>query len=65
MDADEQENCSLKNNIHLRVWGLPIIPEVHLKNMPKLKDFGKFLCIQGTVLRATQTHILEYMVIII
>ena len=28
--------------------------------MPRLKDFGKFLCIQGTVLRTTQVHILEF-----
>lgn len=60
----EEEGCSnylfAKENIHFRVMGLPHCPEVHRSTMPRLKDHGKFLCIQGTVIRTTQPRILEY-----
>ncbi|XP_046447049.1 DNA helicase MCM9-like [Daphnia pulex] len=60
LEDDEQMELVPKENIHFRVTGLPHCPEVHRSTMPKLKDHGKFLCIQGTVIRTTQQRVLEY-----
>ena len=49
-----------KEHIHFRVMGMPMCPEVHRSTIPRNQDFGKFLCIQGTVIRTTQARILEY-----
>ncbi|KAK4021120.1 hypothetical protein OUZ56_003049 [Daphnia magna] len=58
--VEKQMELIPKENIHFRVTGLPHCPEVHRSTMPKLKDDGKFLCIQGTVIRTTQQRVLEY-----
>ncbi len=60
LEEEEQINLVPKDNIHFRVMGLPQCPEVHRSTMPRLKDHGKFLCIQGTVIRTTQQRVLEY-----
>jgi DNA helicase MCM9 len=60
LEDDEQMELVPKENIHFRVTGLPHCPEVHRSTMPKLKDHGKFLCIQGTVIRTTKQRVLEY-----
>lgn len=44
----------------MRYNRLPECPEVHRSTIPRLRDYGKFLCIQGTVIRTTQARILEY-----
>lgn len=59
-EEGEQTNLVMKENIHFRVMGLPDCPEVNRSTMPKLKDYGKFLCIQGTCIRTTQQKVLEY-----
>lgn len=57
---EKQNTLTLKENIHFRVTGLPHCPEVHRSTMPRLKDYGKFLCIQGTVIKTAQPRVLEY-----
>lgn len=55
------KSCLVKKKfIHFRVIGLPLSPDIDSSTMPKLKDNGKFLCIQGTVIKSSQPKILEY-----
>lgn len=51
---------TVKENVHCRISGLPQCPEVHRSTIPRLKDHGQFLCIQGTIIKTTQARILEY-----
>ncbi|XP_045496296.1 DNA helicase MCM9-like isoform X2 [Colias croceus] len=54
------EHCSLKRNVHARFFGLPVCPELHRIIFPKNVDLGCFLKVNGTVVRVTQTKMLEY-----
>lgn len=60
LEDEVQVNLVLKKNIHFRVVGVPHCPEVHRSTMPRLKDYGKFLCINGTVIKTSQPRVLEY-----
>lgn len=60
LEEDAQMNLIPKRNIHFRVVGLPHCPEVHRSTMPSIKDYGKFLCIYGTVIKTSQPKVLEY-----
>ncbi|CAG5046497.1 unnamed protein product [Parnassius apollo] len=51
---------SLKRNVHARFFGLPVCPELHRTIFPKNMDMGCFLKVSGTVVRVTQTKMLEY-----
>ncbi|CAK1579457.1 unnamed protein product [Parnassius mnemosyne] len=51
---------SLKRNVHARFFGLPVCPELHRTVFPKNVDMGCFLKVSGTVVRVTQTKMLEY-----
>ncbi|XP_022825987.1 DNA helicase MCM9-like [Spodoptera litura] len=52
--------CYLKRNIHARFFGLPVCPELHRTVFPKNVDLGCFLKVTGTVVRVTQSKMLEY-----
>ncbi|XP_021189530.3 DNA helicase MCM9 [Helicoverpa armigera] len=52
--------CFLKRNIHARFFGLPVCPELHRTVFPKNLDLGCFLKVTGTVVRVTQSKMLEY-----
>ncbi|KAM3967013.1 LOW QUALITY PROTEIN: uncharacterized protein ACR2FA_011898 [Aphomia sociella] len=50
----------LKRNVHARFYGLPVCPELHRTVFPKNVDLGCFLKVTGTVVRVTQSKMLEY-----
>ncbi|XP_023933953.2 DNA helicase MCM9 [Bicyclus anynana] len=50
----------LKRNVQARIYGLPVCPELHRTVFPKNVDIGCFLKVTGTVVRVTQTKMLEY-----
>ncbi|XP_038217935.1 DNA helicase MCM9-like [Zerene cesonia] len=54
------KHCSLKRNVHARFFGLPVCPELHRIIFPKNVDLGCFLKVNGTIVRVTQTKMLEY-----
>lgn len=55
-----KESLVKKPFIHFRVIGLPLSPDINSSTMPKLKDNGRFLCIQGTVIKTSQPKLLEH-----
>ncbi|CAH2085422.1 unnamed protein product [Euphydryas editha] len=50
----------LKRNVRARFFGLPVCPELHRTIFPKNVDLGCFLKVTGTVVRVTQSKMLEY-----
>lgn len=57
---DNGTEASFKNNVHCRVYGLPICPELHRNLFPKNYDANKFLQVSGTVVRISATKLLEF-----
>ncbi|NXB54654.1 MCM9 helicase, partial [Leucopsar rothschildi] len=51
---------SLKQNLHARVSGLPVCPELTREHIPKSKDVGHFLSVTGTVIRTSSVKVLEF-----
>ncbi|ESO09059.1 hypothetical protein HELRODRAFT_74084 [Helobdella robusta] len=49
-----------KKNIHCRVTGLPVCPELVRTRLPKCSDVGNFLCITGTVIRTGTVKLLDF-----
>lgn len=43
------EGCSIKRNIHCRIYALPICPELHRYLLPDNQDLGMFLQIAGNL----------------
>ncbi|XP_044762057.1 DNA helicase MCM9-like [Coccinella septempunctata] len=58
--ANNGISASTKNNVHCRVYGLPICPELHRNLFPKNCDANKFLQISGTVVRISASKLLEF-----
>ncbi|KAL4649122.1 DNA helicase MCM9 [Arapaima gigas] len=52
--------CQLKRNLHARISGLPVCPELTRVHIPKSRDVGHFLSVTGTVIRTSVTKVLEY-----
>ncbi|XP_074650251.1 uncharacterized protein LOC141905312 [Tubulanus polymorphus] len=52
-------NMLLKSNVHCRVTGLPLVPELTRETLPKTADLGRLLLITGTVIRAGPVKMLE------
>ncbi|XP_053469833.1 DNA helicase MCM9 [Ictalurus furcatus] len=50
----------MKRNLHVRVSGLPVCPEMTREHIPKARDVGHFLSVTGTVIRTSVTKVLEY-----
>ncbi|XP_074006380.1 DNA helicase MCM9 [Numenius arquata] len=51
---------SMKQNLHARVSGLPVCPELTREHIPKTKDVGHFLSVTGTVIRTSLVKVLEF-----
>ncbi|NXA76340.1 MCM9 helicase, partial [Thryothorus ludovicianus] len=59
-DSAEPAQLSLKQNLHARVSGLPVCPELTREHIPKTKDVGHFLSVTGTVIRTSSVKVLEF-----
>ncbi|NXM65316.1 MCM9 helicase, partial [Serilophus lunatus] len=59
-DAADTAELSLKQNLHARVSGLPVCPELTREHIPKTKDVGHFLSVTGTVIRTSSVKVLEF-----
>ncbi|XP_040454217.1 DNA helicase MCM9 isoform X1 [Falco naumanni] len=51
---------SMKQNLHARVSGLPVCPELTREHIPKTRDVGHFLSVTGTVIRTSLVKVLEF-----
>uniref|UniRef100_A0A671MGL5 DNA helicase MCM9 n=1 Tax=Sinocyclocheilus anshuiensis TaxID=1608454 RepID=A0A671MGL5_9TELE len=58
--SSPQESFKLKHNLHVRISGLPMCPELTRDHIPKARDVGHFLSVTGTVIRTSVTKVLEY-----
>nr|XP_006205764.1 DNA helicase MCM9 [Vicugna pacos] len=56
----QSESVSMKQNLHARISGLPVCPELVREHIPKTKDVGHFLSVTGTVIRTSLVKILEF-----
>uniref|UniRef100_A0A4X1TJZ1 DNA helicase MCM9 n=1 Tax=Sus scrofa TaxID=9823 RepID=A0A4X1TJZ1_PIG len=56
----QSEGVSMKQNLHARISGLPVCPELVREHIPKTKDVGHFLSVTGTVIRTSLVKILEF-----
>ncbi|XP_066229467.1 DNA helicase MCM9 isoform X1 [Saccopteryx leptura] len=56
----QPEDVSMKQNLHTRISGLPVCPELVREHIPKTKDVGHFLSVTGTVIRTSLVKILEF-----
>ncbi|XP_021030005.1 DNA helicase MCM9 isoform X2 [Mus caroli] len=56
----EMEGLSMKQNLHARISGLPVCPELVREHIPKTKDVGHFLSVTGTVIRTSLVKVLEF-----
>ncbi|XP_070306008.1 DNA helicase MCM9 isoform X8 [Odocoileus virginianus] len=56
----QPEGLSMKQNLHARISGLPVCPELVREHIPKTKDVGHFLSVTGTVIRTSLVKILEF-----
>uniref|UniRef100_A0A8C3W402 DNA helicase MCM9 n=1 Tax=Catagonus wagneri TaxID=51154 RepID=A0A8C3W402_9CETA len=54
------EGVYMKQNLHARISGLPVCPELVREHIPKTKDVGHFLSVTGTVIRTSLVKILEF-----
>nr|XP_003404298.2 DNA helicase MCM9 isoform X1 [Loxodonta africana]XP_023395466.1 DNA helicase MCM9 isoform X1 [Loxodonta africana] len=56
----QPEDVSMKQNLHARISGLPVCPELVREHIPKTKDVGHFLSVTGTVIRTSLVKVLEF-----
>ncbi|XP_028822365.1 DNA helicase MCM9 isoform X2 [Denticeps clupeoides] len=47
-------------NLHARISGLPVCPELTRDHIPRSHDVGHFLSVTGTVIRTSVRKVLEY-----
>ncbi|KAH0622266.1 hypothetical protein JD844_024412 [Phrynosoma platyrhinos] len=50
----------MKQNLHARISGLPVCPELTREHIPKTRDVGHFLSVTGTVIRTSLVKVLEF-----
>ncbi|KAM9297521.1 LOW QUALITY PROTEIN: DNA helicase MCM9 [Morus bassanus] len=58
--ATAPPQLSMKQNLHARVSGLPVCPELTREHIPKTRDVGHFLSVTGTVIRTSSVKVLEF-----
>ncbi|XP_054832390.1 DNA helicase MCM9 isoform X1 [Eublepharis macularius] len=58
--VSQAHDFSIKQNLHARISGLPVCPELTRENIPKTKDVGHFLSVTGTVIRTSLVKVLEF-----
>ncbi|XP_060094620.1 DNA helicase MCM9 [Heteronotia binoei] len=56
----QAHDVSIKQNLHARISGLPVCPELTRENIPKTKDVGHFLSVTGTIIRTSLVKVLEF-----
>ncbi|XP_072135324.1 DNA helicase MCM9 [Mobula birostris] len=56
----EPHGLVTKQNLHVRISGLPLCPELTRDRIPKTRDVGHFLSIVGTVIRTGMVKVLEF-----
>ncbi|XP_022099794.1 DNA helicase MCM9-like [Acanthaster planci] len=56
----QKEEMTMKMNLHARVTGLPVCPELIRDTLPKNSDIGRFLSVSGTVIRTSMVKMLEF-----
>uniref|UniRef100_UPI00398EB161 DNA helicase MCM9 isoform X2 n=1 Tax=Pristiophorus japonicus TaxID=55135 RepID=UPI00398EB161 len=50
----------MKQNLHVRISGLPLCPELTRDRIPKTRDVSHFLSVIGTVIRTGMVKVLEF-----
>ncbi|XP_074846772.1 DNA helicase MCM9 isoform X2 [Carettochelys insculpta] len=58
--ASQAHDLSIKQNLHARISGLPVCPELTRERIPKTRDVGHFLSVTGTVIRTSLVKVLEF-----
>ncbi|CAH2251968.1 DNA helicase MCM9 isoform X1 [Pelobates cultripes] len=58
--SSQQGKFTIKQNLHARITGLPVCPELTREHIPRTKDVGHFLSVTGTVIRTSLVKVLEY-----
>ncbi|XP_031467195.1 DNA helicase MCM9 [Phasianus colchicus] len=58
--ATPSSELRMKPNLHARISGLPICPELTREHIPKTRDVGHFLSVTGTVIRTSLVKVLEF-----
>uniref|UniRef100_A0A8D0L6R2 DNA helicase MCM9 n=1 Tax=Sphenodon punctatus TaxID=8508 RepID=A0A8D0L6R2_SPHPU len=58
--ASETHDLSIKQNLHARISGLPVCPELTREHIPKTRDVGHFLSVTGTIIRTSLVKVLEF-----
>ncbi|XP_034965068.1 DNA helicase MCM9 [Zootoca vivipara] len=56
----QTDDFVVKQNLHARISGLPVCPELTREHIPKTKDVGHFLSVTGTVIRTSLVKVLEF-----
>ncbi|KAJ8270725.1 hypothetical protein GJAV_G00118550 [Gymnothorax javanicus] len=56
----QQKDCKIKQNLHTRISGLPVCPELTRDRIPRSRDVGHFLSVTGTVIRTSVPKVLEF-----
>ncbi|XP_038655608.1 DNA helicase MCM9 [Scyliorhinus canicula] len=56
----EPHHLVMKQNLHVRISGLPLCPELTRDRIPKTRDVSHFLSIVGTVIRTGMVKVLEF-----
>ncbi|XP_018418983.1 PREDICTED: DNA helicase MCM9 [Nanorana parkeri] len=56
----QHDGFIMKQNLHARITGLPVCPELTREHIPRAIDVGHFLSITGTVIRSSLVKVLEY-----
>ncbi|XP_069582312.1 DNA helicase MCM9 isoform X1 [Ranitomeya imitator] len=58
--SSQQDGLVMKQNLHTRITGLPVCPELTREHIPRTRDVGHFLSVTGTVIRTSLVKVLEY-----
>ncbi|XP_068087469.1 DNA helicase MCM9 [Hyperolius riggenbachi] len=56
----QHDKFIMKQNLHVRITGLPVCPELTREHIPRTRDVGHFLSVTGTVIRTSLVKVLEY-----
>ncbi|KAM8952959.1 DNA helicase MCM9 [Pelodytes ibericus] len=58
--SSQRGQYTMKQNLHARITGLPVCPELTREHIPRTRDVGHFLSVTGTVIRTSLVKVLEY-----
>ncbi|XP_075059088.1 DNA helicase MCM9 isoform X2 [Mixophyes fleayi] len=58
--TSQNDRIIMKQNLHARITGLPVCPELTREHIPRSRDVGHFLSVTGTVIRTSLVKVLEY-----